>query len=265
MPIGRFARCCRLTVKALRHYDELGLLQPRHVDPNTGYRFYERGQVRTAVSISMLRSLDVPLPEIRRVLGANASDVAAALDAQRSRIARELVRKQQILASLERLVTTGDLMPYTVSVHDEPAKVVARLDVETTLDRQEADTTDGVRQLLGNLTRADVAWSDPVECWFLRSDDKGMNLALCAELADARPALPEPLVLETVEPGAYAVVRHVGPYGQLGLAHHALLAWVRERGLDERGVLVERYLNDPADVAEDALITEVRLPVKSPE
>ena len=39
LPIGRFARATRLSVKALRHYDELGLLRPAFVDPSSGYRY----------------------------------------------------------------------------------------------------------------------------------------------------------------------------------------------------------------------------------
>lgn len=52
MPIGRFAPSCRLSVKALRHYDRLGLLKPAFVDPQSKYRYYSRDQARDAVMIS---------------------------------------------------------------------------------------------------------------------------------------------------------------------------------------------------------------------
>jgi DNA-binding transcriptional MerR regulator len=55
MPICKFARACRLSVKALRHYDEERLLRPAHVDERTGYRYYTQDQVRDAVTIGMLR------------------------------------------------------------------------------------------------------------------------------------------------------------------------------------------------------------------
>ncbi|GAA3164637.1 hypothetical protein GCM10020001_106890 [Nonomuraea salmonea] len=61
LPIGRFARLARLSVKQLRRYDELGLLRPAHVDEATGYRYYRAAQARQALSIGLLRSLDVPL------------------------------------------------------------------------------------------------------------------------------------------------------------------------------------------------------------
>ena len=64
MTIGRFARITGLTVKALRHYDEVGLLRPAAVDPETGYRSYSSGQVRSAERIRMLRRLELPLDDI---------------------------------------------------------------------------------------------------------------------------------------------------------------------------------------------------------
>ena len=68
MPIGRFSKSCRLTIKALRHYDEIGILKPAYVDTATGYRYYQQHQAKTAVLISMLRSLDIPIPTIKNLL-----------------------------------------------------------------------------------------------------------------------------------------------------------------------------------------------------
>ncbi len=105
MPIGAFARLCRLTVKAVRHYDAQGLLMPAEVDPHSGYRYFRAEQVRTATTIALLRSLDVPIPVVREVLAApDAAGVAAVLAAQRERWAVELARREQVLASLDALL-----------------------------------------------------------------------------------------------------------------------------------------------------------------
>lgn len=68
MSIGEFARRSRLSAKALRLYDELGLLPPARVDEDSGYRFYEPGQLKQARLIAALRQLQVPLAEIKAVL-----------------------------------------------------------------------------------------------------------------------------------------------------------------------------------------------------
>ena len=68
MPIGRFSRQTGLSVKALRHYDELGLLLPAAVDPGTGYRLYSTRQLERAEAIRLLRRLEVPLDDIATLL-----------------------------------------------------------------------------------------------------------------------------------------------------------------------------------------------------
>lgn len=82
MPIGRFAASCRLSIKALRHYDEQKLLIPAYIDPNTGYRYYRRDQAHTAVAISMLRSLDFSVPMIRELLQAEPPTAESILDSR---------------------------------------------------------------------------------------------------------------------------------------------------------------------------------------
>jgi DNA-binding transcriptional MerR regulator len=68
MGIGEFASRSRLSAKALRLYDELGLLPPERVDEDSGYRFYEAGQLGRARLISNLRQLQMPLAEIKAIL-----------------------------------------------------------------------------------------------------------------------------------------------------------------------------------------------------
>ena len=67
LPIGAFARATRLSPKALRLYDELGLLPPAYVDPDSGYRFYDPAQLEQARLVAWLRRLGMPLARIRVV------------------------------------------------------------------------------------------------------------------------------------------------------------------------------------------------------
>ncbi|MEQ1872539.1 MAG: MerR family transcriptional regulator [Ilumatobacteraceae bacterium] len=77
--IGEFGRLTRLTAKALRIYDDTGLLRPAEVDPRSGYRRYRADQVQTARLIGLLRAADVSLAEITRVLSDldSSADVAS--------------------------------------------------------------------------------------------------------------------------------------------------------------------------------------------
>ncbi|WP_309062648.1 MerR family transcriptional regulator [Streptomyces sp.] len=78
LSIGAFASRARLSAKALRLYDRLGLLAPARVDEVTGYRFYRAGQVERARTVALLRQLDMPLAVIAEVV--DADDGAAAAD-----------------------------------------------------------------------------------------------------------------------------------------------------------------------------------------
>jgi DNA-binding transcriptional MerR regulator len=105
MSIGRFARLTGLTVKALRHYDELGLLRPAAVDPETGYRSYSSAQLGRAEAIRLLRRLEVPLDDVATIV---ATDDPAAvrrvlLDHQR-RTALRSAELNLVLQGLQPLI-----------------------------------------------------------------------------------------------------------------------------------------------------------------
>lgn len=79
LTIGTFARASRLSPKALRLYDELGLLRPARVDPVSGYRLYEHAQLERARLVAWLRRLGMPLARIREVCDLPAPAAAAAV------------------------------------------------------------------------------------------------------------------------------------------------------------------------------------------
>jgi serine/threonine protein phosphatase PrpC/DNA-binding transcriptional MerR regulator len=80
LTIGAFARASRLSPKALRLYDDLGLLAPARVDPVSGYRFYDPAQLARARLVAWLRRLGMPLARIREVC--ELDDRAAAQEIQ---------------------------------------------------------------------------------------------------------------------------------------------------------------------------------------
>jgi DNA-binding transcriptional MerR regulator len=266
LSIGRFAKLCRLSVKALRHYDELGLLRPAHVDPSSGYRSYRRAQVRRALAIGMLRELDVPLSSVREILDGGGDRAIIALESEARRQARELARRQVILASLTRLVRERSLAPHAVELVETPECRLLVLRRTASVEDQEDVTTEAVRVLMRTLETHRIGWRDPVVCRFHETSESDDQLALEIGVgigdADVAPRLLEGAhVLTLPRAGRAACARHIGPYASLGLAHHAVYAWARERGLEPAGPLYEVYVNDPDDVAPEALITEVRLPL----
>jgi DNA-binding transcriptional MerR regulator len=109
LSIGRFGRLCGLTVEALRHYDELGILRPAHVDPDTGYRRYTPAQLAEARAIARLRALDVPLGRVRAYLAADTPEAArAVLERHLADVEARTARLQRIAHGLRSIINQGE-------------------------------------------------------------------------------------------------------------------------------------------------------------
>jgi DNA-binding transcriptional MerR regulator len=120
---GRFAQMVGLSRKALRLYDQLGILTPDDVDVQTGYRYYDPSQFEKARFIRLLRAMDMPLADVRRVLAAKTSEEATQLvnDCQRAFESHsDQVRRayQKVLAALHKEIET---MSVEVTVKSFPS------------------------------------------------------------------------------------------------------------------------------------------------
>jgi DNA-binding transcriptional MerR regulator len=131
LSIGRFARLAGLSVGALRHYDELGLLHPADIDRFTGYRRYRRAQLETARTIARLRDLEVPLEEIRDVLAMDdPAEQRRRLAVHRARIVARSDRLTRLLHVVGRM-TEGKDPIVTNTVSDPTAATSVELDAAT--------------------------------------------------------------------------------------------------------------------------------------
>lgn len=108
--IGQFSSASQLTARALRHYDEVGILRPGWVDPSTGYRFYLPSQLAVAGRIRLLRQLDCPLETVTRIIACwdQPEEVTALLSEHRQALSVRLAGQQGTLAQLEALLRRGD-------------------------------------------------------------------------------------------------------------------------------------------------------------
>ncbi|AVT41135.1 MerR family transcriptional regulator [Plantactinospora sp. BB1] len=266
LPIGAFARLCRLSVKQLRHYDEVGLLRPASVDPATGYRYYRRTQVRDAMVIALLRGLDVPLAAITRVLTGDEEARAAVLRTERSRLAERIAAQQRSWQLLDRLLTgdllTDGLLRHEVTMAQEPARrllvrraVCAPEEIGATLGGEIGPLMAGM---------AGLDWRPPV--WGLFPVDLGSQLRVAVGVQSDVPADAVPgTAVEELPPGPVVAAVHVGPYEHLTLTYQAVFAWIHERGLRPCGQVREAYLADPVTTEPAQLVTRVVVPIEDEE
>ncbi|MEU6200419.1 MerR family transcriptional regulator [Streptomyces sp. NPDC047061] len=100
LTIGAFARAGRLSPKALRLYDELDLLKPARVDPETGYRYYADAQLERARLVAWLRRLGMPLARIREVCALPPGSAAREVRAYWARVEAETAVRRDLAAFL---------------------------------------------------------------------------------------------------------------------------------------------------------------------
>jgi DNA-binding transcriptional MerR regulator len=122
MSIGEFARLSRLSPKALRLYDELDLLLPARVDPDSGYRWYAAGQLDNARLVASLRQIGLPLTEIKAILSLEPEAAAAQVGAYWSGAEADHAARRDLAGYLvDRLIGKRSVM-YDVKVRDIPAR-----------------------------------------------------------------------------------------------------------------------------------------------
>lgn len=108
LPIGEFARRAVLSPKALRLYDELGVLRPARVDPVNGYRWYRPDQVERARLVALLRRLDMPLARIGAVLELDGPAAAAAVGGFWAELQARSAAQRALVTYLRDLLTGGE-------------------------------------------------------------------------------------------------------------------------------------------------------------
>lgn len=127
--IGQFSRRSGITVGQLRHYHEVGLLQPAYVDPESGYRYYAAAQTEAAEVIAILRSIDMPVRDIQRLLtDPSEPNVREVLAEHRKRLEERLTQVAGRLESIDRIVKEGTLVK---KPHEAPKEGFVAVQLET--------------------------------------------------------------------------------------------------------------------------------------
>lgn len=251
LSIGRFGRLSGLTIKALRHYDEIGLLVPARVAESSGYRYYTLAQARRAEAIRRLRSLDVPLDEISELLDADAPTLRERLAVHRARLEGRVVETRRILDELERLIDGKEqLVPEAqvipeLEIKDVPSRRVAFV-------RERVHSDDMTKVVPHNIDRVAHsigmrhAGSPFCRCPF--PDPEGyLETEIGWPVPDDAQAEP-PAEITTYEGTRALVIKHVGPYEDLGRSYRLMAEAMERQGLVSAGDPVEWYESDPQEV-----------------
>jgi DNA-binding transcriptional MerR regulator len=249
LSIGELAQRLRITTRAARHYDELGLLAPEQVDPRNGYRSYGEAQLVRGMQIEQLKATGLSLADIKSVLDSEGT-ADAPLRERRQHIEALLADHAAQLAAIDALLTErGELA--TPEVVQVPAHHVVLTRTMASPDELSRTIRRAI-QRLGRSTRH----QDGVRC---RSFSARFPLDVDGAAIPVEVAghLDEPTGASTIQPEETRLkVDIVGNVALLPLAYDVVLTAVRERGLQPTGSAVEHYL-DLGEVGR----TEVAIPL----
>lgn len=263
LAIGDFSRATHLSVKTLRHYHRIGLLEPAEVDPDTGFRRYAVEQIPTAQIIKRFRALDMPLEEIQAVL--SASDVAVRnelITAHLSRLERDLARTQEVAASLRSLLRQpGD----TVGIEHRSIDSVDAAAVSEVIDAEDALSwyQGALGELYATLAAQGIPSAGPAGGIFsneLFSHGSGAATIFVPHRGALRPMGRTTAV--TVPAVELATTVHLGSHSDIDRAYGALATHVAQHALAVDGPIREYYLVGLHETTDDsAWRTEVGWPI----
>jgi DNA-binding transcriptional MerR regulator/effector-binding domain-containing protein len=262
--IGEFARLTYFSVKTLRYYHDIELLEPVAVDPASGYRRYSTDQVAQAHLIRRLRELDMPLPEIKAVLAApDAGARDAALRAHLARMEAELQRTRDVVASLRSLLTPA--APITVEYRSVPAfPALAFIDTVTRggIDAWCASAFPLLDQTLAAAGVAPAGIPGATYSMEFFADEAGEVVAFVPIPADARIDPPGELSVIELPARRFAITVHSGPFDDFDRTYGALGSYVAENDTALAEPVRELYVLGPGDIDDpNAYRTEVCWPI----
>jgi DNA-binding transcriptional MerR regulator len=263
LPIGDFSRATHLSVKMLRHYHEIGLLEPVDIDADTGYRRYATEQIVTAQIIRRFRDLEMPLDDIHAVL--DAPD----LETRNEVIANHLARLESSLArTQEAVVSLRDLLDHprtSAPIEHRHLTATAAAVITETVDQADALTwyQGAIGELTATLAAQNIDPTGPAGGVFsmeLFTDERGQATIFV-------PCHPSPRPMGRISstiipPAELATIVHPGPHKGIDRTYGALGAYVTRHALAVDGPIREYYLVGPSETSDESLWrTEVGWPI----
>ena len=267
--IGEFSKLSRVSVRMLRHYDEIGLLPPASIDSATGYRYYSEDQLPVAGRITALRDIGFGLGEIQACQQGreNPQVLAALFSARREALRGELAalrRQLRLLDTLEQRLRKEDSnMEYPVNLKTLPQRQVASVRMTIPAYDQEGILW---HTLVRETEHLQLQPDDPCYCTVTFHDGEYKETDVDVEAQKTvRGTYPdtEHVVFKTVPPVTFASVTFQGPYDKIQAANAAVAAWVRDNGYVFDGPAFNIYHVSPHETDNpEEFITEVCYPVR---
>lgn len=269
--IGEFAELTRLSIKALRHYDEHGLLAPAHVDPVTSYRRYSPDQIARATLIGDLRRMNVPLAVVAEILRAAPEDALAIYQEWWVREERHHSGRRGVGRYVTARLRREGQPPMEITTRTVPRRKLAVIGRELFQPELEQFIMSGFHSLFGWAERhpglRDVTttaeWPTYVVFYGPVTPDQSAYVEVCIVIDG--PAEPEGAIVLKVEEEheeAYTDVTRAGlEFPDILAAYDAVAMWVTQHGAPHPDMPSrEVYVADVIQAGMDEIVASVAFP-----
>jgi effector-binding domain-containing protein len=267
--IGDFSRLSFVTVKALRYYDEIGLLKPVKVDRFTGYRYYSADQLPRLNYIIALKDLGLSLDEIAvltkdSLTPGQMRDIFILKKAElQQRVSDEQRRLDQVEKLLMRIEKEGTMPDYQVTLKKIEPQLVASV-------RETLPTYGDCGPLFGEVYKylaKKFVFKPAGPPMMLMHDteykERDVDIEIAVPISKKVKESDRIKVYELPTIEAASTI-HKGPYGSVSEAYSAIMSWCEANDYQPVSPCREIYFTDPKEVTKDPSknITEVLFPVK---
>ncbi len=268
LKIGEFSKLSRVSVRMLRHYDEIGLLKPAKIDRFTDYRYYREDQLPIVCRITALKDMGFSLADIVRILEIyddreQLERYFAARQRELEDLSRDTAHKLTLLDAARNRLRKEETMNYDVTIKTIPERYAATL--QMTIPRYEQEGMIW-STLVSETAPLHLAEADPCLCavTFLDGEYKEKDVEMLA-WKTVKGAYPdtEHVKFRTLPAVTVASCTFKGSYGQITDVYAAIVSWIEANGYEVDGPMFNIYHVSPHETSNpDEFVTEACYPVK---
>lgn len=264
LTIGNFSRLSRLSLKALRLYDEMGLLKPVSVNPDNGYRYYSAGQLESARLIGLLRRLEMPLAQIAEVITLEADAAAKSIGEYWQGVEADVKTKRQLVRYLTAHLSKKGQSMFKIETRPVPTQQLLTIERHVLVDRLPGFIEEGLRSLHQHLGAKAVGVPIVIYHGEVGKDSDG-PVEVCVpyegvvEPADGMRTRTE----ESHEEAFTRISKQQVAFPGILEAYEAVEKWIAAGSLSPAGSPREVYFADWDAISEDDPACDVAFPVRT--
>ena len=248
LKIGDFSKLSRVSIRMLRHYDDIGLLKPAETDTFTGYRYYREDQLFQIGRITALKDMGFSLTDIIRMLEVyddreKLDRFLSAREEELERISKETEYKLTLLETARKRLRKEQNMNFDVTVKTIPERYAAT-----------------VHMVIPHYEDEGMAWAMMGECKNMVPADPCLAAAEFLDKEYKEENAEIVVWMTAAVKVASCIIR--GGYEQMGDATATVISWISENGYQVTGPMFNIYHVSPNETKNpDEYVTEVCFPI----